>query len=256
MGRKKTIKPRCDLQPTPDEIEARLHPRTHPNPELYCKKLPDGVPATNPWYWTMRQAFRMTLPLLWKVRVYNRHFEPTSGGTVYICNHQSFLDPMLMGFALRRPMNFMARDSLFKWGPLRKWITSVNAFPVKRGTADLGAIKEAMRRLKAGGQVVLFAEGTRTTDGRIANLLPGVAMLAQRAAKWTIPVVIDGAFEAYPRDSLLPNLGKIIVQYAKPLSQAEAKSFEPHDLMDHARKKMIEIQSDIRKRAGKEPLKY
>ena len=110
-----------------------------------------------PWYALMRRLSQVFCSLYMGVRVFNRRVEPTRGSAVYISNHQSFMDPLLMAMALRRPMNFMARDSLFHWGPFAKLIDSVNAFPVKRGTADLGAMKEAMRRLKAGGQVVLFA---------------------------------------------------------------------------------------------------
>jgi 1-acyl-sn-glycerol-3-phosphate acyltransferase len=199
---------------------------------------------------------QVTISPAWKVRVFNRHYEPAEGGVLYICNHQSFLDPVLMSFALRRPVNYMARDSLFYFPVFKQLIRSVNAFPVRRATADLGALKEAMRRIRDGGQVVVFAEGTRTADGRIGPLLPGVAMLAQRVARWTVPVVIEGAFEAWPRTLALPRPGSVIVQYAPPIPREEAQELPSQEFVDRVRRTLIEIQADIRRRVGKGPLRY
>ena len=193
---------------------------------------------------------------IWNIRVCNRHFEPACGPVVYISNHQSFLDPMLVAFALRRPMNYMARDSLFRF-PIFKWmIETVNAFPVRRGTADIGALKEAMRRLKTGGQAVVFAEGTRTRDGRIGEFLPGVAMLSRRVAKWTVPVLIDGAFDVWPRHQPLPGRGNIVVQYAAPISQAQARSMKATEFVAGVREQLIQMQKDVRGRYGRPEIDY
>jgi len=227
-----------------------------PNPLLDRWRLPDGVQRSNLCYRVMRAILKVSMCAGWNVRVFNRHYEPAGDGAVYICNHQSFLDPILMSFALRRPMNYMARDTLFRLPAFGRMIASVNAYPVKRATADTGALKESMRRLKAGGQVAVFAEGTRTPDGRIGGLLPGVALLAQRAAQWTVPVVIEGAFECWPRSQALPLPGGIVVQYAPPIPQAQVRDMDAKQLVDHVRGIMIGMQTDIRKRLGKPALNY
>ena len=231
-------------------------PRSYPNPSLARLRVPKGVPGPNPWYRFMRRALQVGVCALWKVRAFDRHLEPAAGSAVYVCNHQSFLDPMLMSLGLRRPMNFMARDSLFRFPGFRQVIGSLNAFPVKRGTADTGALKEAMRRLKAGGQVVVFAEGTRSRDARIAPLLPGVALLAQRSADWIVPVVIDGAFECWPRTHLLPAPGNVVVRYGEPIPRGEARKLDAEELMDRIRRTMIDLQADLRRRVGRPPLTY
>ena len=231
-------------------------PRSHPNPLLRWLRLPPGVQPAGVHYYLCRRGCQIVATMLFQVRVFNRHFEPADGGAVYICNHQSFLDPVLMSFALRRPVNYMARDSLFYFPVFKQLIRSVNAFPVRRATADLGALKEAMRRIRDGGQVVVFAEGTRTADGRIGPLLPGVAMLAQRVARWTVPVVIEGAFEAWPRTLALPRPGSVIVQYAPPIPREEAQELPSQEFVDRVRRTLIEIQADIRRRVGKGPLRY
>ena len=227
-----------------------------PNPELTGVGMPDGVPMPNGFYRVMRRVFQVTMAPLWKTRVFNRRHEPTRGGAVYICNHQSFLDPILMSFALRRPMSYMARDTLFRMPGFRQVIAALNAFPVRRGTADTAAMKEAMRRLKAGEQVVVFAEGTRTTDGSVGPFLPGVALLAQRVAEWTVPVIIDGAFEAWPRTQKLPSPGSIVVQYAPAIHRDEARKQKPQAFIDHVRDVILEMQADVRRRTGRPPLTY
>jgi len=231
-------------------------PTSFPNPELSGLRLPEGVPGPTLLYSFARLGLQVLMPVAWDIRVLNRHYEPARGSAVYICNHQSFLDPMLMSFALRRPMNYMARDTLFRL-PGFKWIiTALNAFPVRRGTADTGAMREAMRRLKAGGQVVIFAEGTRTHDGRIGPFLPGVALLAQRSADWTLPVVIDGAYEAWPRTRKLPSPGRIVVQYAEPIRREQARKMDAETFLSQVRETIIEMQTDIRRRISRPELKY
>jgi len=229
--------------------------RSHPNPKLRWWRFADAQ-APSLFYRLAKRFVQVTVCPLWKVRVFNRHYEPAEGGVIYVCNHQSFFDPILMSFSLQRPMNFMARDSLFRFPGFRQLIQAVNAFPVRRGKADTGALKEAMRRLKRGGQVVIFAEGTRTRDGRIGPFLPGVALLARRAAKWTVPVLIDGAYEAWPRTQALPSLGNVIVQYAPPIPQDEIRELKPDAFVNRMRDTLIELQADVRRRAGRPPLVY
>ncbi|HOD83482.1 MAG: 1-acyl-sn-glycerol-3-phosphate acyltransferase [Planctomycetes bacterium ADurb.Bin126] len=235
--------------------------RSLPNPSLEYLRWPwargRDVPGPGLYYRVWRRLFQVTMTSLWRIRVFNRDLEPLTGGTVYVCNHQSFLDPMLMSFALRRPMSYMARDSLFRFAPFKKSIELLNAFPVRRGTADLGALKEAMRRIKAGGQVVVFAEGTRTPDGHIQPFLPGVAMLSQRAAEWTVPVVIDGAYEVWPRTQPLPSPGgSISVQYAPPIHRDQARRDKPEQFVDRVRDILIDMQTDLRRRVGRPALRY
>ncbi len=227
-----------------------------PNADLQRIRFSDEVQQVSMLYYVCRGLTQALLCSLWQVRVFDRRFEPTDGGVLYLSNHQSYLDPPLICFALQRPMNFMARHTLFRFGPFRRLIEAFHAFPVKVGAADIGALKEAMRRLKAGRQLVVFPEGTRTYDGRIGPLLPGAALLAQRAAKWTVPVLIDGAVDCWPRTQLLPLPGKIVVQYGQPIPQAEARECDAHSFMNMVRDRLIEMQSGLRRRVGRPALDY
>lgn len=231
-------------------------PSSAPNAALRRWRLADGVPSPGLWYGFCRGVLRVAMSAFWKARVFNRHYEPARGSAVYICNHQSFLDPVLMSFALCRPVNYMARHTLFRTPPFKQLIGSLNAFPVRRGTADTAAMKEAVRRLRAGGQLAVFAEGTRTRTGHVGPFLPGVALLARRAADWTVPVVIDGAFEAWPRTRRLPSPGSIVVQYAPPIAAAEARRHGAKEFVERVRRIIIDMQTDVRRRTGRPALDY
>ena len=229
---------------------------SYPNPLLRTWRLGEDIQRASVQYRAMRRFLQMMMFPLCKMRIFGRHYEPADGGAVYVCNHQSFLDPALMALALRRPVNYMARDTLFHVPVFGRIIGSLNAFPIRRASADLSALKEAMRRLKAGSQVGVFAEGRRTSDGRIGPFLPGVAILARRAAKWTIPVLIDGAFEAWPRQQALPRPGSIVVRYAPPIPQHEVRKLEPAVLLECLRKVLIEMQTEVRATLGRPSKNY
>ncbi len=230
---------------------------SHPNQQFGAWSLPEGVPKPNLWYRFCRFAFGMFAIPFWQLRVFNRHYEPKTGSVLYICNHQSYLDPAIMSLSLKRPVNFMARDGLFRVPIFGAWIASVKAFPVKRGSADVSALKEALRRLRAGGQLVVFPEGTRTHDGTIGSFAPGVSMLARRAAEWTVPVVIVGAFEAWPRTQpLFSIMSQIVVVYGKPLHRREVQQMQADEFLADVHRRMVEMQTDVRKRLGKPPIDY
>jgi 1-acyl-sn-glycerol-3-phosphate acyltransferase len=117
-------------------------------------------------------------------------------------NHISHFDPPIVGSRFNRKVDFMAMEPLFRrpWARhlLAEWM---DAFPVRRGRPDLGAIREAVRRLKAGRVVYVFPEGgLRTGETSVlggAPLPPGAAMLAQMADAPVLPCVIFGSDQLY-----------------------------------------------------------
>lgn len=229
---------------------------SHPNPRLRSLRLPGDIQQPSLYYRFARRCCQLSMTAMFQQRVYNRHREPATGGVLYVANHQSFLDPVLVTNTLRRPGNYMARDSLFRHPLFRRLIESLNAFPIRRGKADTAALKEAMRRLRNGRCVVVFPEGTRTRNGRIGPFLPGIAVLAQRAADWTVPVLIDGAYEAWPRSQTLPRPGQIVIEYGRPRSQEQTRQCTPQELVDSLRAELVDLQTELRRHLGRAAIHY
>jgi len=145
---------------------------------------------------------------------------PASGGVLLVSNHLSFLDVVLLGVGLRRPLNYVARSTLFVplLGPL---IRSLGAFPIQREGMGASGMKETLRRLRSGGVVVLFPEGTRSRDGEPAPLKSGVAVLTARAGVPVVPVGIAGTFRAWPRGRILPIPRPLRIHYGPPIMPSD-----------------------------------
>lgn len=171
----------------------------------------------NIWFRFCQAISLLCGTVFFRLRLFYRGRLPYESGAILASNHQSFLDPVLVGLALEKPIHFMARSTLFKNTLFGMLIRSLNAFPVERGAADLKATKETLRRLKNGNFVVMFPEGTRTRDGSVIMPKPGFAMLASRAGVPIVPVVIKGAYKAWRRqDKFISRLPQITVIYGEP----------------------------------------
>lgn len=191
------------------------------------------------WYRCCRYICWSIFTIFFRGRVFGRRNVPLQGGVLLVCNHQSFLDPVLATYGLNRECHYMARDSLFRNAFFRRLIESLNAFPIKRGTADLGAIRESMRRLKQGALLTAFPESTRTPDGRIQSMQAGAVLIARKAGVPIVPTMILGAFEAWPRKALLPHPAPIIVAYGPALYPEALMALSDQEAIEHVRREIL-----------------
>lgn len=148
---------------------------------------------------------------------------PRSGGVLIVANHQSYLDPPLIGTVMgARHFDFLARAGLFDIRWLRPLIVALHALPVKENGGDPASIKEILRRLEQGRIVLVFPEGTRTHDGSIGEFKRGVALILRKSQCPVLPVAIAGAYESWPRGGK-PRLfrGPVVVQVGRPIRHDE-----------------------------------
>ncbi len=159
--------------------------------------------------------------LFFRIKVIGHSNIPNKDGVIIAANHVSYLDPPFIGCVICRRANFMARDDLFR-NPVFAWILrNCKSFPVKRGTGDSGAIKEAVRRLKKGEPVLLFPEGTRSKDGNLREGRPGVGMIVALSGAKVVPAFIKGPEEVLPKDSKKIRFKKVTVAFGKPIDFKE-----------------------------------
>jgi len=194
--------------------------------------------------------------LLLRGRVFGVSRVPRRGAVILACNHQSFFDPVLATLALPRECDYMARDTLFANPFFRRLIVSLNAFPIRRGEADVTAIKETIRRLRAGRLITAYPEGTRTEDGRIGPMLPGIGSIAKKTHAPIVPTLIEGAYEAWPRHRKLPRLGRVGGVYGAPIHPDQPPEWDAQALMDEVRRRLIRMQARERCRQGLPALEY
>jgi 1-acyl-sn-glycerol-3-phosphate acyltransferase len=151
---------------------------------------------------------------------------PKRGGVLIVANHQSFLDPAMLGIGIRRPCSFLAKSELFENPVFGGLIRRLNAFPVRQGEGDVGAVRETIKRLQEGHLLTMFPEGGRTEDGEPKPIQGGVGLIVRRAGPnvKVVPAAIHGAYDAWPRHRKFPRCGKVRVKYGPALSLSEMKA--------------------------------
>jgi 1-acyl-sn-glycerol-3-phosphate acyltransferase len=132
---------------------------------------------------------------------------PEGGGYILAVNHQSFFDPMLIGCPVPHYITFMARDTLWnsRFFSFTSWLLQC-VIPIKRGTADRGALREAVRRIESGWVILMFPEATRTRTGQLNPIKAGPAFIAERCQAPIVPAIMKGAFEVWPKGRMIPSL--------------------------------------------------
>ena len=198
------------------------------------------------WYRLIQCSLQLAAVLVYRVRYSGRRHIPSEGGVLVVSNHQSHLDPPLVGIGCPRLMNYLARDSLFRFAPFGRFIHSINAIPIDREGIGLAGIKEALKRLKRGEMVLIFPEGTRSSDGEIAPFRPGFTTLAVRSKAAILPVAVDGAFQAFPRWRKFPGPGRIRVHYGTPMLPAELVGRNDRELAAEVERRVRECLAQLR----------
>lgn len=200
------------------------------------------------WYLFCQLICQFTFILTWRLRVFGRRNIPDEGPVLFVSNHQSFLDPVLIGVGQKREVHYLARETLFSHALFRKLIVSLNALPVKREEADHVAFRRAIDVLKRDRQLLVFPEGTRTQDGSLGEIRPGWTVLAVRSRATIVPAVIDGAYDAWPRTAKLPRPGCILVAFGEAFKLASTKRNDVSGATERIGKEWMKLKTMLRER--------
>ncbi len=167
-------------------------------------------------YWLGWMAFGAAFRALFGLKIIGAEHLISEGPVLVASNHQSFLDPPLIGNLYQTEMVFLARKTLF--AGFFKWLyTQWNAIPVDQDRPDMASLKTIIRKLKEGERVLVFPEGERTLDGSIGPAAPGIGLIAVKSGAVIQPVRIRGAHEALPRGSSKIRFARISVSVGEPI---------------------------------------
>jgi len=172
--------------------------------------------------------FRIIFAAYFRWRICNPERVPMQGPVILAANHASFLDPPLVGAALKRPLNYLARDTLFPV-PVVGWLLRLwQVVPVDRDGSGAAGLRAIFDRLLRGGAILLFPEGTRTRDGKVQPARSGIGLVVIKSTAPVVPVRLFGTYEAYGRHLRFPRPRRVIVKFGPPLDfaklRAEAKA--------------------------------
>ncbi|MCA9195656.1 MAG: 1-acyl-sn-glycerol-3-phosphate acyltransferase [Planctomycetales bacterium] len=156
------------------------------------------------FYRTVQYLARFFGVTLFQLRCYGREHTNFDGPALILSTHQSHFDPVLIGATFNERLNYLARKTLFNSRIFATVITLLDAIELDRDRSGIAGLKETIKRLKSGSKVLIFPEGTRSTDGKIGELKPGFLAVARRCQVPLLPVAITGAYEALPKGTKFP----------------------------------------------------
>ncbi|MDR3164316.1 MAG: 1-acyl-sn-glycerol-3-phosphate acyltransferase [Synergistaceae bacterium] len=156
---------------------------------------------------------------------------------ILAANHESYLDPPLIGMLFPNAIRFIAWDGLFKFRFFAALIRALGAVPVNHENKNSAAslLRNVMEFIKQGFSVLIFPEGERSRDGTLGTLEGGVALISSKTNVPIVPVWIDGTFEAYPLFRKFPRPKHVAVTFGKPIFPDDI----PRDVPEKERRRVL-----------------
>lgn len=163
---------------------------------------------------------------------------PKEGGVVLCCNHMSNLDPTTMAAFVKRPVRYIAKKELFEKRWSAKLLSALGAFPVDRQTTDMKALKTAIKLLKNGEALGIFAEGTRVKEGEAKAAKAGVALFALKGEAPIVPICISSKYKFR---------SIVHIRYGEPIYLDEYKGQKvTTEMMEEITEKVMEKVREMR----------
>ncbi len=132
------------------------------------------------------------------VRYVHREKTELAAPYIFIANHKSMMDPLIVGYPVRRyEIIFLGKQELARSRPLAWLFKKLHMITVDRGHSDMAAMRAAIRVLREGGVLGVFPEGTRHKQGLMAEREDGVSLLALRSGVPLVPAYIAPPFRLF-----------------------------------------------------------
>jgi len=205
-------------------------------------------PPRRPVHWfVLQQLFRVLFAIWFRYSSRGHTHVPAQSPALLLSNHQSFLDPLLIGLPLDRPVSYLARDSLFRIFGLGALMRISHVVPIKREGGGGSGLRETLNHLAQGHLMGIFPEGTRSLDGTVGPLKPGFSVLLRRVDVPVIPVGIAGANRAMGPGKKFIWPARICVVYGEPIpaeviAQGRERGHEDR-LLSEVHQRIVECQS-------------
>lgn len=206
---------------------------------------PDSVAPLARWslpYLGFKGLVRGALTVWCRVRYRGQEHVPERGPVLLAANHESFLDPFLIGAGLRRRPRYIVWHTYYESPWLGPPIRLLGGFPSGNSRAH-GVLNAARAVLDAGQALEIFPEGERSSPGRVGPFARGFARLARVTRAPVTPIAIIGSGNSWSRDRSWPRPARVEVIFGSPML-APADTGEPAELR-HAEQ---QFAADVRRR--------
>ena len=194
----------------------------------------------NPIYHTTRTVLRSALHAFFPLKILNQEKLIEEGPCVIVANHQSFLDPPLVGTLYRNPIYFLARKTLFDPPFMKHFMPFSQSIPVDQNRPDPASILQVIRTVRSGNRLLIFPEGSRCPDNQIHDAMPGIGLILSKLATVPVqPIRIEGAYDCLPIHSKRLRFRPITLSVGDPIK------FTPEELKVRGREAQLAIGKKV-----------
>ena len=157
------------------------------------------------------------------IKVINPENLPEEGPCVYVSNHQSYADILVLLNVIKHQTGFIAKEELASIPVFSKWILRIGSLFILRGDAreSLKTISEGVDMIKDGYSLVIFPEGTRSRGGQMGEFKPGSLKLATKAKTVVVPLTINGSYKMYEEPGQITKNVTIEITVHKPVDTSQ-----------------------------------
>ena len=217
------------------------------------RKRQPGRPLWRIAVWQFMQAVTwLYLLLVYRCRSWGTRNIPDTGPVLLLSNHQSFYDPIVIGFgASKRHFFSLGRSTLYTTPIARLFEKVSNSIAVEQGAGDVKAMKRCIEVLKDDQALMLFPEGARTLSGDVEKFETGAMLIIKRARPQVVPVAIEGAFDLWPRGQKRPRFGggrfngRMGVMYGPAIDAGILTAMKPDAALEMVRQQIDAMRQDV-----------
>lgn len=193
----------------------------------------------NAFYWVFYTLFKSAARAFFSHKVIHREKLIEEGAVIIVANHQSFIDPPMLGIAYEDAIWFMARKTLFKG--IFKWgLPFCQAIPIDQENPDPKSLKVIIRLIQSGQRVLVFPEGSRTPDGEIHEAMGGIGLILAKTKATVQPLRISGADKVLPMGASRPKCNPVTITVGDPIEfTAQELNAKGKDAYQHLANKMM-----------------
>jgi|CXWL01.1.fsa_nt_gi 1-acyl-sn-glycerol-3-phosphate acyltransferase len=210
--------------PEPRLMETLIDPQTNNDEDL--------IPSSLQTYAQVRRAFSGLVRAIYRLEVVGAGRLPATGPLVLAPNHESVLDPIILGAAISRELRFVAKAELWRSRLFAWMLDGLGAIPIERGHSDYLAAARVLHALAAGQAVVIFPQGAVRSDREWKQ---GAAHAALITGAPLVPVRLVGTARALSRGRIgFPRL-RVIIGEPIEVSQAPKDPITATELTEQLR---------------------
>ena len=197
------------------------------------------------FYKICRSICYLVVILFWSLKIKGGNFVNHKGPLILAANHVSYLDPVIVGISVKRPIIFIAKKEVFDIPILSFILRKLGVIPVDKKNINPASVKKIITLLKKGHIIGIFPEGTRSLNGQLLKLNSGMIKIALQTNAPIIPIGINGTFDIYPPHAKIPAFFKrknIYVNFGKPIHLDSSKRKDAEYLEESLQKIEQEIK--------------